>query len=124
VSERRACKLLEMDRSSYRYELRPNRDAALREELITLARQKRRYGYRRLGELLERRGQRVNHKRLYRIYWEENLAVRRLKWKRLVRPRAPLAVLVRANQEWSMDFVMDGLATGRILRMLTVVDSL
>lgn len=122
VSERRACKLLEMDRSSYRYEPRPERNAALREELIRLARQKPRYGYRRLGVLLERRGQRVNHKRLYRIYREEHLAVRRLRRKRLVRPPAPVAVLVKANQEWSMDFVMDGLATGRVLRMLTVVD--
>ena len=123
MSERRACKLLEMDRSSYRYEPQPDRNAALREELIQLARQKPRYGYRRLGALLERRGQRVNHKRLYRIYREEHLAVRRLKRKRLVRPRAPVAVLLRANQEWSMDFVMDGLATGRIVRMLTVVDN-
>ena len=123
VSERRACKLLEMDRSSYRYEPRPDRNAALREELIRLAWQKPRYGYRRLSVLLERLGQRVNHKRLYRIYRQEHLAVRRLKRKRLVRPRAPVAVLVRANQEWSMDFVMDGLATGRVLRILTVVDN-
>jgi len=122
VSERRACKLLEMERSSYRYEPRADRNAALREELIRLARQKPRYGYRRLGALLERRGQKVNHKRLYRIYGEEHLAVRRLKRKRLVRPRAPVALLVRANQEWSMDFVMDGLATGRVVRMLTVVE--
>jgi len=123
VSERRACKLLEMDRSSYRYEPQMDRNAALREELIRLARQKPRYGYRRLGVLLARRGYPANHKRLYRIYREEHLAVRRLKRKRLVRPSAPVAVLVRANQEWSMDFVMDGLATGRVLRMLTVVDS-
>ena len=123
VSERRACKLLEMDRSSYRYEPQEDRNAALREELIRLARQKPRYGYRRLQALLGRRGERVNHKRLYRIYREEHLAVRRLRRKRLLRSPAPVAVLARANQEWSMDFVMDGLATGRILRMLTVVDS-
>ena len=122
VSERRACKLLEMDRSSYRYEPQPDRNAALREELIRLARQKPRYGYRRLGVLLERRGYRANHKRLYRIYREEHLAVRRLKRKRLMRAAVPVATLVRANQEWSIDFVMDGLATGRVLRMLTAVD--
>ena len=62
VSERRACQLLEMDRSSYRYEPRADRNAALREELIGLARQKPRYGYGRLGALLERGGQGVNHK--------------------------------------------------------------
>ena len=122
VSERRACELLEMDRSSYRYEPELDRDAALREELIAWARQKPRYGYRRLGVLLERRGQKVNHKRLYRIYREEHLAVRRLKRKRLLRPGAPIVALSRANQEWSIDFVMDGLATGRVLRMLTMVD--
>ena len=123
VSERRACKLLGMDRSSYRYEPQPDRNAALREELIRLARQKPRYGYRRLGVLLERKGYRANPKRLYRLYREEHLAVRRLKRKRLVRPVAPVAVLSRANQEWSMDFVMDGLATGRAVRLLTVVDN-
>jgi putative transposase len=123
LSERRACKLLEMDRSSYRYEPQPDRNAALRRELIALARQKPRYGYRRLGVLLERRGLRANHKRLYRLYREERLAVRRLRRKRLARPAAAVAMLIRANQEWSMDFVMDGLATGRALRLLTVVDN-
>ena len=123
MSERRACKLLEMDRSSYRYEPQPDRNAAVRQELIALARQKPRYGYRRLGVLLGRRGYRVNHKRLYRIYCQEHLAVRRLKRKRLARPAVPVATLSRANQEWSMDFVMDGLATGRALRLLTMVDN-
>jgi putative transposase len=123
LSERRACKLLEVDRSSYRYEPQPDRNAALRQELIALARQKPRYGYRRLGVLLERRGYKANHKRLYRLYREERLAVRRLRRKRLVRPAATAATLNRPNQEWSMDFVMDGLATGRALRLLPVVDN-
>ena len=73
-SERRACQLLEMDRSSYRYEPQPDRNAVLRQELIALARQKPRYGYRRLGALLERRGSRANPKRLYRLYCQEHLA--------------------------------------------------
>ncbi len=123
VSERRACKLLGLDRSSYRYEPRPEEDAPLRQALIELARQKPRFGYRRLGALLERRGYSVNHKRLYRIYREEHLAVRRLKRKHVVRPAAPVANLSKANQEWSMDFVSDGLATGRALRIFTLVDS-
>lgn len=123
LSERQACKLLEVDRSSYRYEPQPDWNAVLRQELIALARQKPRYGYRRLGVLLERRGMRANHKRLYRLYREEHLAVRRLRRKRLARPAAPVAMLSRMNQEWSMDFVMDGLATGRALRLLTVVDN-
>jgi len=123
VSERRACKLLEIDRSSYRYEPRPARDAKMREELIELARQKPRFGYRRLGALLERRGYQLNHKRLYRIYREEHLAVRRLKRKHVVRLVTPIATLSKANQEWSMDFVADGLATGRAMRIFTLVDS-
>ena len=123
VSERRACKLLGIDRSSYRYEPRPDDDAQLRQNLIELARQKPRFGYRRLGALLERRGHQVNHKRLYRIYRQEYLAVRRLKRKHVVRPAAPIANLSKANQEWSMDFVSDGLSTGRALRVFTLVDS-
>ena len=122
LSERQACKLLEVDRSSYRYEPRPRDDGRLREEMVALAKQKPRYGYRRLGVLLERRGWKMNHKKLYRLYREEHLAVRRLRRKRLVRPAAPVAELTRANQEWAMDFVMDGLATGRAVRALTLVD--
>ena len=123
LSERRACKLLGVNRSSYRYEPQPDRNALLRQELIALARQKPRYGYRRLGVLLERRGYRANPQRLYRLYREEHLAVRRLRRKRLARPAVPVALLSRANQEWSMDFVMDGLATGRAVRLLTMVDN-
>ena len=67
LSERYACKLLDMDRSSYRYEPKPDADAPVREALVALARQKPRFGYRRLGVLLERRGHKLNHKRLYRI---------------------------------------------------------
>ena len=122
LSERRACKLLDLDRSSYRYEPMADRNAKLREELIALAKQKPRYGYRRLGVLLNRRDWKVNHKRLYRLYREEHLAVRRLRRKRLTRPAAPIVELTGANQEWAMDFVMDGLATGRAVRVLSVVD--
>lgn len=122
LSERRACKLVGVDRTSYRYEPRPDREAALREELLRLARQKPRYGYRRLGVLLARRGWPVNPKRVYRLYREEHLAVRRLKRKRLLRPAQPVSQLDTANQEWAMDFVMDSLASGRGFRALTLVD--
>jgi putative transposase len=95
----------------------------LREQLITLARQKPRYGYRRLCALLERSGHAASPQRVYRIYCAEHLAVRRLKRKHLVRPAPETTSLSRPNQEWAMDFVADGLTTGRGLRMLTVVDS-
>jgi putative transposase len=123
VSERRACKLLGVDRASYRYEPEPDRNAELREELVKLARQKPRYGYRRLHAVLERRGQAVNVKRIYRLYAEEGLAVCRRKRKRLLRERAVEPRLIRANQEWAMDFIVDGLANGRMVRILSVVDA-
>ncbi|MCU1252712.1 MAG: Mobile element protein [Edaphobacter sp.] len=101
LSERTSCKLLGMERSSYRYEPRPDCNIALREELAKLTRQKPRYGYRRLHALLERRGYEVNVKRVYRLYAEEGLAVRRRKRKRLVRDRALEPRLIRPNQEWA-----------------------
>lgn len=122
-SERQACKLMGVDRTSYRYQPRPDHNAALREELIALARQKPRYGYRRLTVLLEKRGFPASPQRVYRIYREEHLVVRRLKRKRLLRPAPEAATLTAPNQEWAIDFMADGLATGRGLRMLTVVDS-
>ena len=112
-----------MERSSYRYEPRPDRNIALREELVKLARQKPRYGYRRLHALLSRRGHEVNVKRVYRLYVGGGLTVRRRKRKRLVRDRALEPRLIRPNQEWAMDFIVDGLATGRMVRILSVVDA-
>jgi putative transposase len=127
LSERTACKLLGVERSSYRYEPRPDGNAELREEMMKLARQKPRYGYRRLHALLERRGANhgdpLNVKRVYRLYLEEGLSVRRKKRKRLVWDRAVEPRLTGPNQEWAMDFVTDGLATGRMVRILTVVDA-
>ena len=123
MSERRACKLVNLDRSSYRYERMPDHNAQLREELVSLARQKPRYGYRRLHALLIRRGQSSSPQRVYRLYKREGLAVRRPKRKRLSRS-APLSpYLHRANQEWALDFASDALATGRGIRVLAIVDA-
>jgi putative transposase len=122
MSERQACKLVEMDRSSYCYEPRSDHNAKLREELVSLAKQKPRYGYRRLHALLTRRGFEASAQRVYRLYRTEGLMVRRLKRKRLA--RVPVASdLMRSNQEWALDFVSDALATGRGIRALTVVDA-
>lgn len=90
---------------------------------MKLARQKPRYGYRRLHALLSRRGHEVNVKRIYRLYVEERLMVRRKRRKRLVRERVGESRLTGANQEWAMDFIVDGLATGRMVRILSVVDA-
>ena len=112
-----------MDRSSYRYEPQAGPQCGAARELVELARQKPRYGYRRLHVLLERRGQEVNVKRVYRLYREEGLMVRRQRRKRLVRGSPAEPRLLRANQEWAMDFIVDGLASGRMVRILSVVDA-
>lgn len=123
VSERRACGLLAVWRSSWRYRCRRREDPLLRERLRQLAYERRRFGYRRLHVLLRREGWRVNHKRIYRLYREEGLAVRRRKRKRVAGlVRVPLGAPSRANQGWSMDFLTDALASGRRFRVLTVVD--
>ena len=122
-SERQACRLLDLDRTTYRYEAKPDRNAGLLEALQELASQKKRYGYRRLWALLTKRGWQVNLKRVHRLYRQAGLAVRRLKRKKLVRPVPVNAHLTEANQEWALDFVSDATASGRGLRMLTVVDS-
>ncbi len=123
MSERRACRLVELDRSSYRYEPRADHNAELREELVKLARQRPRYGYRRLHVLLSKRGHPASAQRIYRLYREERLMVRRLRRKRLVRPANEGRLLLRSNQEWAVDFACDALATGRGIRILAIVDA-
>lgn len=123
LAERHACKLLEVDRSTYRYEPRPDRNAKLKEALLTLAKQQPRYGYRRLWALLVRQGWEVDIKRVHRLYKAEGLMVRRLRRKRLTRTVALNPLLVRPNQEWAMDFISDALITGRALRTFTLIDS-
>lgn len=123
LSERHACRLLGLDRSTYRYEARPDANSKLREALVSLARQKPRYGYRRLWAILERRGWKVNVKRIYRLYREAGLMVRRLRRKRISREMPADCLLTGANQEWALDFVTDAVASGRAFRGLTIVDS-
>jgi putative transposase len=124
MSERHACRLLGLGRSTYRYQARRNeRDAALRARLKELAAKRMRFGYRRLTAMLVREGVTANHKRVYRLYREEGLAMRirqrrRIRWTGAV--SSPVAT--RVNQRWSIDFVSDCVSTGRVIRMLTVVD--
>jgi len=99
-SERRACGLLEVAVSSYRYRSRHRGDEELRERLMAMAGEKPRFGYRRLRGLLRQRGVRVNHKRVWRVYREAGLCVKRKRLKRLVRTGIAAQVLSRANQEW------------------------
>jgi putative transposase len=123
-SERRACGLVGIGRSSARYRTKRSGDAELRERLRQLAGERRRFGYRRLHVMLVREGQMVNHKRVYRLYREEGLSVRKRRRKRVSREaRVPLQAPSGPNQLWSLDFVQDTLSWGRKFRLLTVVDA-
>ncbi len=123
LSQRRACGLIGMDVSSYRYRSRRADDGPLRERLRTLAGLRRRFGYRRLGWLLERDGVKVNLKKVYRLYREEGLAVKRRRGRRrAIGTRAPIVVPQALNQRWSLDFMSDQLANGRRFRLLNVID--
>lgn len=119
----RACGLVQISRSLFRYRSRRPECTKLRERITEIAATKRRYGYRRVHIILRREGWAVNRKLTYRLYREEGLAVRRRKRKRIGPfERKPLPKPLTANQSWSMDFVSDGLADGRRLRCLTIVD--
>src|SRR5215212_9710457 len=124
LSERRACRLVGIGRSTQRYRPRARADdQPLRQRLRELAAVRPRFGYRRLHVLLRREGVIVNHKRVERLYREEGLAVRRRRRKRVARDgRGRAAVPERPNQQWGIDFVSDALAWGRRIRLFTVVD--
>jgi putative transposase len=123
LSERRACSLIGADRSTIRYRsCRPD-DAALRGRLCALAQERRRFGYRRLFVLLRREGETAGLNRVYRLYREEGLSVRkRQARRRAVGTRAPILVEAKANARWSLDFVHDQFANGRRFRILNIVD--
>ena len=123
MSERRACAVLGFPRSSCRYVSKRRPLHELTQELRDHAATRPRFGYRRLHVLLRRAGWHVNHKRIYRLYRAEGLAVRRKKRRRLAAGlRVVLPTPSAPNQRWSMDFVSDQLATGRRFRTLNIVD--
>ncbi|MGA9786782.1 MAG: IS3 family transposase [Candidatus Sulfotelmatobacter sp.] len=121
-SQRRACGLVTVAVSSYRYQSRRS-DEPLRTRLVELAREKPRFGYRRLHVLLGRSGEHVNHKRVHRVYRAAGLMIRRKKRKHYARVGQPLRVWTAANQEWALDFLHDAVECGRAIRVLSVVDA-
>ncbi len=121
MSARRVCGLMMLAESSLRYASRRN-DEPLRLRLLEAAREKPRWGYRRLQIVLDQTGEHVNHKRVYRVYREAGLMIRRRSRKRLRREGGPRPALTGANQEWALDFVHDAAASGRKFRALSVVD--
>jgi putative transposase len=124
MSERHACRLVSLARSTHRYRARKaDRDQELRQQRKELAAKRMRFGYRRLTAMLERQGVEANHKKIYRLYREEGLAMRirqrrRIGWNGAV--AAPAAR--KANERWSIDFLSDAVSTGQVIRMLTMVD--
>jgi putative transposase len=124
LSERRACGLAVVCRATVRYQSHGPEDESVRTRLRELAALRKRFGYRRLGLLLRREGVLVNHKRVYRLYCEEGLSLRRRKRKRLTSEgRGPGEAAAGPNEVWSLDFVSDATATSRRLKLLTVVDT-
>jgi len=122
ASERRVCGLIGIAVASYQYRTTRS-DEPLRTQLVDLAREKPRFGYRRLHVLLGRTGEKVNHKRVHRVYREAGLMIRRKKRKHCVREGRPLLARTSANQEWALDFVHDAVECGRTIRVLSVVDA-
>ena len=123
-SERQACALAGLARSTCRYKAHRKDRAELTARLRQLASERPRFGYRRLHALLRREGEEANRKLVYRLYRAEGLAVRRRSRRKLrvARPE-PVAAVARPNQRWSMDFVHDYMAGGQRLRTLNVVDA-
>lgn len=123
VSQRRACDVLQVDRSTVRYRSKRPADDDLRAAIRRVAAERRRFGYRRIQVMLEREGIFMNHKKLRRLYREEKLQVKRRGGrKRAIGTRRPMEIPSGPNQRWSLDFVSDALSDGRRFRMLTVVD--
>src|SRR5690606_33030943 len=123
MSERRACTVLGFCRMTMRYQGSRVDDVKLRDRMKAIAHERRRFGYRRLHVLLRREGYVVNHKRLFRMYREEKLSVRRRGCrKRALGTRAPMVIPTAPNERWSLDFVSDQLTDGRRIRVLAVVD--
>src|SRR3954451_4976921 len=123
MSERRACNLVAADRKMIRYRSRGPPNVELRTRLRDLANQRRRFGYRRLFILLRDQGEPSGVNRIYRLYREEGLTVRKRKARRrAVGTRTPTLVEARVNAGWSLDFVHDQFAFGRRFRILNIVD--
>src|SRR4249920_3521357 len=123
LSERRACSIVDADRTMVRYRSCRPPDTALRARMRELANERRRFGYRRLFILLRREGEPSGVNRIYRLYREEGLAVRKRRARRkAIGTRTPILVEAKANARWSLDFIHDQLACGRRFRIFNVVD--
>ena len=123
LTERRACRLAGQSRSVQRYKSRRQPMPGLEERMLEHAQERSRFGYKRITILLRRDGFLVNHKRVYRLYREFGLAVRRKPRKRASQaPREAQPSCAKPNDCWSMDFLSDSLTDGRAMRAFAAVD--
>jgi len=124
VSERRACRVAAVPRTTMRYRSQARDQSPLRQRIRELAAVRVRYGYRRIHILLRREGWKVNAKRVYRLYREEGLSLRLKRSKKRVSvPRVTPPPAERPMERWSIDFLRDSLADGRPFRVFTIVDN-
>lgn len=122
-SQRRACTLVGMASKIYRYQPKRPHDGEIRKRMREIASERRRFGYRRIGLMLEREGLHLNHKKLYLLYREQRLTVRKRGGrKRAIGTRSPVLISEATNQRGSLDFASDTLSDGRRFRVLAVID--
>lgn len=123
LGERHALLVLDMSASALRYVPAPDQNVSLRERILALAHRHRRYGVGMIYLKLRQEGWMINHKRVERLYTQAKLQVRRRKRKKIpIADRQPLIRPWQANEVWSMDFVFDRTAEGRVIKCLTIVD--
>ena len=123
LSQRRAFKLVSLHRSVGRYTTKKVEEEQIKEEIKAIALDRPRFGYRRIHVVLKKKGLKMNHKKLYRLYKEMGLKVRkRGARRRAVGPRLTKIRATEMNQVWSLDFMSDRLADGRKIRLLNIID--
>ncbi|EMF89066.1 putative insertion element IS407 [Leptospira santarosai str. ST188] len=123
LGERKSCRLLQMSRTGFRHRFKVlNKDRELKDRILSLAYKHKRAGYRQIHDFI-RQEERVNHKRIYRLYSELDLKYRiKPKRKRLSLPTIPKIVPKKSQERWSMDFMSDSLYSGRRFRILNIID--
>lgn len=123
LSQRRSCRLVGLERNTCRYQSKPEDTKALEAKIQAIAFERRRFGYRRIHMMLKRSGMTINHKKVWRIYRELGLKVKKRSGrKRALSVRVKREKAMKPNERWSLDFVSDALMNGRKIRLLTIID--